>query len=36
MNTDLKDITILLVEDAAVMRKIEVKILKGLGFKKNH
>ncbi len=34
MNTDLKDITILLVEDAAVMRKIELKILKGLGFKK--
>ena len=34
MKIDLKDTTILLVEDAAVMRKIEVKILKGMGFEK--
>ena len=34
MNMDLKNTTILLVEDAAVMRKIEVKILKGMGFEK--
>ena len=29
---DPKNITILLVEDAAVMRKIELKTLKSLGF----
>ncbi len=29
---DPKNITILLVEDAAVMRKIEIKTLKTLGF----
>ncbi len=34
MTIELKTITVLLVEDAAVMRNIEIKTLKGLGFEK--